>query len=452
MVTVEVGTASHFDYTVRSGVRSYSGSFDIIRPPHIGVATIPVIPLAVIYDAPQDNANLNTNQFTQTSSRSTTVSVEYSKDSSTTAPGDVPGGYGTLMSVENVVNGASQVLSKTPGVPDIIKQGASVVDSLFSALFGTVQYSHTDQQTNATATTRGVTYTTSEAITPSTHLGPGEGDLIEFISNARFVTVGWNGQATTAKLYDDGPQLVSVHFLKERLASLGTSNGPDPLTGFDRTTIQALLGLDPLATGGPNASLDPNRYVHMTDYTINGATLQKTFSVSVSDALMTSSTHSVVNTQNDKSGWLSFLGIGVTDDNSSKVTLTNKNSNTSTSGQTVTATINLHAGAEEYYKVEIYYDAIFGSVLLREVPLLGGAGMLSGSANTPADVLQVGASPAIAPGETAAATATATARSQAPSSTTPVPAQLSARPKNVVSDPTQFAAIPRSKLVFQDAL
>src|SRR5262249_61885647 len=66
-VTIEVGTPSHVDYTVSSSYQSYSGSFDIIRPPHLGVATIPVIPLAVVYDAPQANAHLNTNPFPQTS-------------------------------------------------------------------------------------------------------------------------------------------------------------------------------------------------------------------------------------------------------------------------------------------------------------------------------------------------------------------------------------------------
>jgi hypothetical protein len=450
-VTIEIGQASHFDYTVRSGIESYSGSFDIIRPPHLGVATIPVIPLAVIYDAPQDKAGLNTNSLTQSSNRSTTVSVEYSQDSSTTNPGTIPGGYGDLMTVEKVLNGAAQVLSKTPGVPDTVQKGASIVQSLLSPLFGTVDYTHTDQTTNATSTTSGVSYTVSQTVTPTTHLGPGDGDLIEFISNARFLTVGWNGQATTAKLYDDGIQIVSVHFLKQRLAALGTSNAPDPLTGLDRTTIQALLGLDPLAGGGPNATLDPSRYADLGPLSVNGSLVNQPMSVTFTNSQMTSSTHAVTNVQSDKSGWLSFLGIGVTDDTTSKVTLTNKTSNTSSSSQTVTATINLHAGADEYYRVEVYYDTIFGSVLLREIPLPGGAAVKI-SSSPPAAVSQVGVIPAITSGATPTTSPAASQQARASvTASSPASAQISVRPNIVVSDPTEPPIIPQRKLVPQDA-
>src|SRR5262249_33671736 len=155
---------------------------------------------------------------------------------------------------------------------------ANTVDSLFKTLFGTSEATHTDQQTQATAGTNGVTYSTSDTITPTTHLGPGEGDLIEYISNVRLVAAGWNGQATTAKLSDDGIHFVSVHYLKERLSSLGTSDARDPVTGLDRTTIQALLGIDPLANGGPNAPLDPNRFAPLGPFSVNGGRVQEQFS------------------------------------------------------------------------------------------------------------------------------------------------------------------------------
>ena len=367
-LTVEVGQATTVNYTISSGGRSYSGSFNIIRPPHIGVATIPIIPLAVVYDAPQDQAGQNKTQFTQSSSHSTTVSLDYSKDSSVTTPSaTVPGGYGTLTDFENVLNSASKFLSKVPGVPPDVSKTDDLVTSLFSWLLGSSEATQTNSQTNATSTSSGVTYTTSDAITPTTHLGPGDGDVIEFISGVRLVTVGWNGQATTAKLSDGGIQAMSVHFLKARLKSLGTSNAPDAVTGLDRTTIQALLNLDPLANGGPNAHLDSSRYVNLGSYGINGSQWTHTFSVTVSASQMNASTQSVVNAQDDKSGWLSFLGIGVTDDKSTKVTVTDKATNTSSAMQTLTATVTLNAGPNEYYNVQAYYDTVFGTVLLRKV-------------------------------------------------------------------------------------
>ena len=92
-----------------------------------------------------------------------------------------------------------------------------------------------------TATTNGFTYSTTDTIIPATHLGPGEGDVIEFITGARLVMVAVNGQATIAELPGGEVDALSVHYLKERLASLGTSNGTDPVTGFDRATIQGAV-------------------------------------------------------------------------------------------------------------------------------------------------------------------------------------------------------------------
>jgi hypothetical protein len=103
--------------------------------------------------------------------------------------------------------------------------------------------------------------------------------------------------------------------------------------------------------------------------------------------------------------------------------------------------------------VEAFYDTVFGSVLLRKLPLAGGhAAMASAPANALGDRSQVGVNPGTAPGATAVAASTAPQQGQAPDSATSAPAQVSARPQNVISDPTQLAATPRGKLVLQDAV
>ena len=227
-LTVEVGAASTVTYKVSSGSASYSGSFSIVRPPYMAVGTIPIIPLAVVYDAPQGDST----ELIQTGSKSTTVNLNYTTNNSTT----VPTTYGDLSEVESVWSDASKAVSLIPGVPSQVSGGAS----LLSSLFGSVTKSNTIGDYTVTATTSGMTYSTTDAIIPTTHLGPGEGDVIEFITDAPFVMVGVNGHATMAELPGGEVEALSVHFLKERLASLGTSNGPDQETGFDPNNPGAL--------------------------------------------------------------------------------------------------------------------------------------------------------------------------------------------------------------------
>jgi hypothetical protein len=375
-LSVQVGAASTVTYKVSSGSASYSGSFSIVRPPYMAVATIPIIPLAVVYDAP---GSQNETERIQTSSQSATVNLNYTTNNSTTTPGTVPTSYGDLPEVESVWNAASKALSIIPGVSSLVSGGASLV----SSLLGSVTTSNTIGTYDVTATTNGITYATTDTLIPTTHLGPGEGDVIEFITGAPFVMVGWNGQATTAELPGGEVQALSVSFLKQQLASLGTSNAPDPTTGLDRTTIQALLSLDPLATGGPNAPLDPNRFAYLGTYGINGAQWTHTFSVSLSTSQMNASTQTVENLETDQSGLLGFLGIGVTDNKTTQVTVTNTSSQTNSSSDTVSATVTLNAGADEYYTVQAFYDTAFGTVLLEEVPAQAAPPTLSALVTKP---------------------------------------------------------------------
>jgi hypothetical protein len=447
-LTVQVGAASTVKYTVSSGSASYSGSFSIVRPPYMAVATIPIIPLAVVYDAPQGNSGgQNETELIQTSSRSTTVNLNYTTNNSTTTPGTVQTSYGDLPEVESVLNGASKVLSVIPGVPSLVSAGASLV----SSLLGSVTTSNTIGNYDVTATTNGMTYSTTDAIIPTTHLGPGEGDVIEFITGAPFVMVGWNGQATTAELPGGEVQAMSVYFLKQRLASLGTSNTPDPVTGLDRTTIQALLSLDPLATGGPNAPLDPNRFAYLNTYGINGTQWTHTFSVSLSTSQMNASTQTVENLETDQSGLLGFLGIGVTDNKTTQVTVTNTSSQTNSSSDTVSATVTLNAGPDEYYQVQAYYDTVFGSVLLREVPAPPAPPAVRAPVTIPLIGLHAGGFLASLLGAKPLASATEPQRANATSATSQ-PAQPPIRPAYVVSDPASVPKVVRSSFVREDDL
>jgi hypothetical protein len=442
MLTVNVGTSSRVTYTVSSGGKAYSGSFTIVRPPYIGVATIPIVPLAVVYDAPQGDSTV----FTHMDSLSTTVSLQYSNSSSTTTPGT--SAYGDLTEVENVWNVASKALAFIPTVGGAV---SSVVSAVSGVLFGSAQATTTDGSVNATETTNGVTYTTTDTITPTTHLGPGEGDVIEFMTDERIVAVGWNGQVTLTQLPGGGQVwAISVHGLKQILASLGTSNAVDRETGLDRASIQALLNLDPLATGGPNAPLNSSRFVSLGTFGINGAQWTHTFSDTFSTSEMNSSTRTVENMEIDQAGWLAFLGLGVTQTRTTAITVTNASSKTDSASHTVSATVTLNAGANEYDNYQFFYDTVFGSILIQEVP----APPPPPTVKTPVIKLPIelhsGVFLAGATGRTPLVTRAEPTPGNAATAATSEPAQPPIRLAYVTSDPAPVPVILRRQFVRQD--
>jgi hypothetical protein len=463
-LTVEVGTASQVAYKITAGARSYSGQFSIIRPPHVAVATIPVIPIAVIYDSPQGQSGQNKTQLTVTSSLSTTVTLSYTQGSSVQQPtAVVDGGFSEASDFKKMADDAGKVISTLgQNGKDILGQipasftnwvsGLVGLDGVLSSLMGSSTATDTTGTTTEKDSSNGLTVTSSGTFSPGTHLGPGDGDLIRYIVAQPIGLIGWGGKVTTTPLPGGQVRQQSVYFLKQRLQALGTSDAPDPLTGLDRQTIQALLALDPLAQGGPDAPLDPSRFAWRGNYGVNGGTDTETITYSATQSQTTSSTQTNEYVQTDKSGWLSFLGIGVADDKTTKVTVTNKTSTKQDSTQTVSATFTLVAGANEYYTVDVYYDNLYGTVLLRKVGPSQVLAPIGGAAASEVGEQPVGVLTAAAPQAKTPATSTSTPRGDVSSAATSAPVQLSIRPMYVVSDPTQLPAIPRSKLVLQDAL
>jgi hypothetical protein len=482
-LTVEVGTDSQVAYTVTAGNASYSGQFSIIRPPHIAVGTIPLIPLGVIYDVPQGQAGKNQIQLTTTSGTTTTVSVSFSQEnsSSTEVPWDV--GLTVLSSVKTIADTSSKVLgnfkahlsssqgdqtsgnqgttggdqsSGGQGTQDVSKlignignwvSDIALGSSIISNLLGSTDTTKITGGTIEQDTSDSLTITTSGTYIPGTKMGPGNGDLIRYLQNAQMVGIGWNGQVTMAPLPGLQVRQQSVYFLKQRLKALGTSNAPDPVTGLDRTSILALLALDPLAGGGVNASLDSSRFVKLGNYGVNGGTDTETFTSSSTQSQTDTNTETTSTVQTDKAGWLGFLGIGVTDNNTTKTTVTNKTSTKQDSTRSVAATLTLVAGANEYYTVDVYYDTLFGTLLVRKV----GPSLFRAPARAPVAFKsgghRIGVIKVTAPPKPSAPTYVPAA----PAAPTPAPVTPPARPIFVASD-RNLPAIRHVERMFLDDL
>jgi hypothetical protein len=68
-------------------------------------------------------------------------------------------------------------------------------------------------------------------------------------------------------------------------------------------------------------------------------------------------------------GWLSFLGIGVTDEKTVKTTVTHTGSTEQTSTEEAKVSVEFYAQIDEVYAVEVYYDRAFGTFAFRQVPV-----------------------------------------------------------------------------------
>jgi hypothetical protein len=212
---------------------------------------------------------------------------------------------------------------------------------------------------------RSLGLSTTAAVTVTTQLkkGPGLGDVFFFYRNPRIAWFMLNGQVSTTLL--DAGTLVqtTAEQLKLDLADLeaGIKTPAQTATGITADTIRQLLALNPALLPSTPAGNQP-RYVKEYSLSISGGT---GFNQSVSHTITTtdkqSTTRFTTTVTDANAGWLSAIGLGVTQSGQTTSKITMSSSRTDTTTQTQSASINLSAAAGETYNVDIYFDRLFGS-------------------------------------------------------------------------------------------
>jgi hypothetical protein len=228
---------------------------------------------------------------------------------------------------------------------------------------GQVSATQTDGQTVAREDTLALLQMVGTTIdTGENQGGPGIGDIISFLKNAKLVWLAPNGRLTLALLGYDGIVDIGVNFLKTHL-------GNTAKTGLDRDTGQALLNLDPFVAGGPQASLAPARFdpVQTYEFKGTGASKTETFRQEITQADRDATTNFTIKLEDYRKGWLSFLGLGVTEDKAVKTTVTHSSSTEATQTDTTAVSVTFFGEADEVYAVEVYYDRVFGTFAVRNV-------------------------------------------------------------------------------------
>lgn len=358
-VTINVGAAGSTNFTITNRNKKFTSEIplEIIRfVAGAGVFEIPAFPVSIIYAPPADQGQKNVSRWKVTKSTGNTTSFSIGEEKTTTHP--VAPDFTSASIAADQMKLAAKVLD---GINAVAKnpalKGISTALNVVAGGLGSVSVTEADGVSSVQQ--HSVTLSLDKEQTISTNAasgGPGDGDLIHYLKNVKFVWFTQSvGRPQVIVIGHDGIGVTSVGFLK---------NGGQ--TDLDPETVAAFLKLDPFVAGGPSAVLPSERFVYLDTIDINGGEISQTESYSVTEENLKQSTTSHTRIENSKPGFLKFLGLGVTDEGSTETVIRHSSAVQSSDTRKVSNTIQLFARPDERYSVEIYYDVIFGTFAYRE--------------------------------------------------------------------------------------
>ncbi len=399
-VTIDVGGAADVFWTLRSGRRVAASQLKINRSAllvHAGALTIPALPIGIVYEPPQDNGKRNQAGYSTRTSFGTAVSVSFGSESVTASPAttgfeDVNGFKSSVKQIASVVKGIASIgqdLAAATGAdsdPTVkaasaaagkISSGLSQVAGALDPLLGTASASQKVRETSDREHVLEVVDVAGVQTQTLVHEGPGIGDMISYLKNARFAYLASGGRLQLLPLGAETTARVPVKLLLSDLNAIASGSAPlgsegvavGPGTLLKKETLQALLSLDPFASGGPNAPLDASRFVRKESFQIGGSHETYTWTHTVNTTDRTSSTKVTTFVEDCDKGLLSFLGLGVTQNVHINSTTTQSSSREQREGQEQSVAADFYADALETYVIEAYYDRVFGTFGFVRVPL-----------------------------------------------------------------------------------
>jgi hypothetical protein len=393
-IDVPIGRARTVNYRANIADIHWTGTITISRPVIVGTGAflIPALPIAIVYEPPQDAGRRNRAVYMSGESVGNTTGTSLKTENSRTVP-VTPTRYVDVQTFRDAITGlatgatiagATATALTAVGVGSTSPLGdissvAKTVLGLFADALGQASANWT-QGTRTTADYRlTVTAGSGGSLSTGEHLGPGPGDRIVYLRKARLVWLTIDGNVALTLLGSDAVAGDSVAYLRRALG--GSLSAAEMQRLPDRRVIQELLELDPFAVHGPTAPLDPGRFA--LDHTYEGSGLgdtadERTFWHEVQSSDFAANVSFSTRVEDYRSGWLRFLGIGVQQDE----TLRTDNEKSHIAGTTATAsdryTISFYAPLNQRYAYTVYYDRVFGTYATVEVPLVSGPPWLSG--------------------------------------------------------------------------
>jgi hypothetical protein len=346
--TIEIGRAREAGWRIVANGRSYQDEVILNRPSVVGagVFTINALPIGIAYEPPQDPGKLNNNRYTRVTTTATTLSSSFQTSLSKTVP--------KATSDDAYVSLASGLGSAIGG------PAGSALKSI-GEIVGRTQGDVTTTQASGSSTAVNVQLEEARGCTTGDHIGPGGGDKIVYLKNARVVWLDDGKQTYLALLGSSGPNCVSVNTLGN-----GTSV-------FDAATAQSLLAVDPLVSGGPNTALPSSRYTLVREIDLDPTTTSDPDTDRHTESqwayLGATSTSTTVTTDTLKAGLLAFLGVGPEQSQTTALSISASNSRVDGAGTAVTTEATLRTlklGAST--TINAYYDKAFSTIVYQAAP------------------------------------------------------------------------------------
>ena len=130
------------------------------------------------------------------------------------------------------------------------------------------------------------------------------------------------------------------------------------------------MALDPFVAN-PMGIPSPERYKYIDTYELTASSAIRTFSIT--DRWSEQDTEATVKhalmVEDQRPGWLSFLGLGPEEVRSTRIRSTHSSLLVATDSKEIRAQVEFGCGPDEVYAVEVYRDRIFGSFAFRSVPI-----------------------------------------------------------------------------------
>lgn len=382
-LTVNVWDLTTINWILQVGGRTHSDGLRIQRQagiPAFGAFTIPVLPVAIVYAPPADSQKKSTASYGTSNTVGTTISFDFSTDSSqTTEPAFTDGAaFRAFLSLVSTALGAvGGAMSGQSGAP---YTSASKDVSGFASLLPSETITEQQGTVEDSGSSMTVTYTSSSALgTSAVGGGPGVGDTIIFYKD---VLVAWAYTGGSWQLFPFAATFAALTtaVLQNQLAQAGISSQDQ----------QVLLSLDPFVAGGPSATPPGNRYTIPTGVPDSieyggGATFVNTYTVTRDNKnTTTTKTYTTDTTTWDPGTLLQMFGFGT---QKTQTTTTLTNAVGSDVSNTVTLNVDLVSGPTDVFTIAIWYDNLFGTWAFQQLapaaqPMVSGQGAQPGEVVT----------------------------------------------------------------------
>lgn len=337
---------------IDGGVPSYLGT--------AGAFTIPILPVSVVYapyQSPRQSAAMNTTTYGTQHTFGSSLSVSGRDSSARTTFQTIANAGATI----GAIAGAYSAL----GGGGIVGQALSGLRALAEGL-GRVDGSVAEHVVNEGGHTVRLVSSSGETVQPSSGLGPGDGDILRFFRSVRLMWAFRNGEVVLTILDNQGLMSWTAHRVKAVIAELKADRNADPLLlrGYEN-----LLSMDPLAFVRPTLVRQPLRAPRFQPadphvHGLNGVRLGQFRSTARESSSFRGQTQSRVAIENHHPGWLSFLGLGETENVSTTLSTTHTSLKAQEATSVTYADFTLHAAVDEAYEVSVYFDTVFNTFVV----------------------------------------------------------------------------------------